>query len=191
MHVLSRAAFKGLRVLILSNTGMSWAEAALAARSTPCLEELHVCQNNLTRLDGGDMRVEGADAGATPPAGDAATGAGAAGAGAGSAPAAAGATSEVVAGLPHLRVLNLAENRISSWAEVARLGRLPRLEHLLLHHNLLEDVAYAAEGAGATDGEAKRPFAALKSVDMSDNRCVRWRVALGTSLPCPALRTTP
>lgn len=160
-------------MLILSNTGMSWGEAALAARSTPCLEELHVCQNGLTRLDGADMRQEATGSDGAAPAAGAASGAGAAGAGAGSAAAASGVVSDVVTGLPHLRVLNIAENSISSWAEVARLGALPRLEHLLLHHNLLADVTYATPADGAAD--AGPAFSSLKSVDLSDNQCVGRR----------------
>ena len=138
-----RPSFKGLRILILSNTGLPWGEAMRAGQAMPSLEELHMCQNHVALLDGSDARGEESESKTT-----------------------------VQESFPQLRVLNLAENDISSWAEVARLGHLPRLQHLLLHHNQLASVEY---------DQAEEPalFPHLDSIDLNDNVYVMtWLTAV-------------
>ena len=127
---------------------MSWAEASALGGALPCLEELHVCQNNFAVFDGSDARLEG-------------------GSGEGERES---KTEDFVSGFEQLRVLNLAENAISSWVEVGRFARLPKLQHILLHHNALTNIAYTT-----SEESSVVPFACLQSLDVNDNM---WVAAL-------------
>jgi len=121
-------AFKSLKVLILTNTNMTWGEVSSIDTAIPQLEELHLNKNNLTDFDlpmttyaswsvnQGDRTRD-----------------------------ARGAAGKPLIGFENLKKLNLSENRFNDWRQIWRLGWLPKLETLLINHNELESVDYLGE----------------------------------------------
>ena len=126
-HLLS-GAFPNLKVLILTNTNMTWGQISSIDKAIPQLEELHLNKNNLSDFDlpmttyaswsvnQGDRTRD-----------------------------ARGAAGKPLVGFSKLKKLNLSENRFSDWRQIWRLGWLPSLESLLINHNELESVEYLGE----------------------------------------------
>ena len=126
-HLLS-GAFPNLKVLILTDTNMTWGQVSSIDKAIPQLEELHLNKNNLSDFDlpmttyaswsvnQGDRTRD-----------------------------ARGAAGKPLVGFSKLKKLNLSENRFSDWRQIWRLGWLPSLESLLINHNELESVEYLGE----------------------------------------------
>ncbi len=121
-------SFKALKVLILTNTNMTWGQVCSIDTAIPQLEELHLNKNNLSDFDlpmttyaswsvnQGDRTRD-----------------------------ARGAAGKPVIGFEKLKKLNLSENRFNDWRQIWRLGWLPSLETLLINNNELECVDYLGE----------------------------------------------
>lgn len=124
------SGLSSLQTLVLNECGVGWQQAVAVARLLPSLRELHLCGNRLASLQlppdaaGGDgIAAQAADGGSP---GD--------------------ASALLAAAFSRLEVLDLEDNELSSWADVALLRHLPRLASLLLSGNRLAGVQYDAGG---------------------------------------------
>ena len=87
---------------------------------------------------------------------------------------------DAVTGFTQLTLLNLSENAISEWAEVAKFGSLPRLQRLFVSDNRLTSLALPAGASGASAGGAgsltatSSLFPCLDTLSMSNNAVARW-----------------
>lgn len=72
--------------------------------------------------------------------------------------------------LPQLRVLDLDDNALDDWQQVASLQQLPSLTRLQLNGNALRSITPSVQApqCGAT------PFAALASLSLGGNRIDSW-----------------
>ncbi|CAG9463197.1 unnamed protein product [Pedinophyceae sp. YPF-701] len=118
-----------LRTLVLNACNLTWPEVEAVAAAVPLLQELHLCSNSLTSLEGP------------------ARGAGA------------------LAAFDKLKRLVLDRNPLHDWAEVARLGTLPSLEHLQLNDTALTHV-------GRAEGDAA--FPALRALLVGNTKVSEW-----------------
>lgn len=186
--------FASLRVLVLSNTALTWRDAAAAARQMPTLEEMHVCGNGISSLS--EVDEPSNDVGAAARAADEAE-----------LNPAEDDGFEYTTGLESLKVINLSDNALSAWTEVWRLSRLPKLENLLLSDNRLTKLQYwpvgtaaaaaatgtaspeeTAAGSGSGSGSGSGlgtggdtasvvnvvPFASLSSLSVNHNAIAGW-----------------
>ena len=158
---LMESAFLNLKQLVLSNTGTRLSHVARMEHRgfLPCLEELHLACNELRVLDpeehhtDDDVKHEqGSYAYWTQQQ-----------------------MKETiknrnpqfyVQGFRNLKVLDVGENKISSWSEIWRLARLPKLEVLYAHGNDFSTIEYE-EGPEAIDGDAA-VAEALKATDEAE-----------------------
>ncbi|PIK32956.1 putative tubulin-specific chaperone E, partial [Apostichopus japonicus] len=72
--------------------------------------------------------------------------------------------------LQELELLNLEGNDISSWDEVLTVGRLPKLQTLILNANKLPDICFD----DASPRERTRYFPQLKSISLNYNEITEW-----------------
>lgn len=80
-------------------------------------------------------------------------------------------------GLENLDALNLEGNELTSWAEVAKLGKLTKLQRLHLGGNRLDIVRYPAFGGSGSVSDEKinpAPFQNLSGLFLADNKIVDW-----------------
>ncbi|EFN56852.1 hypothetical protein CHLNCDRAFT_144451 [Chlorella variabilis] len=168
------ASLAGLQTLVLNGCGVAWPQAVAVAQLLPTLRELHLCANGLASLHlpaavgrsgcdvasaaeaaaGISLLLLGAPAAAAPGSGSSS-----------SSRSSQGAAALLAAAFGRLEVLDLENNALSSWADVALLSTLPCLRSLLLSGNRLEEVRY--EGG----------FTALRALLLGGNRLGSWEAA--------------
>jgi Leucine-rich repeat (LRR) protein len=136
----------GLRTLVLNACGVEWQQAVAVAPALPSLQELHLCGNRIPSLQLPDsVRPQGA----LPAAGSSGSSVGGAGTGSSGGSESPRCTASLLAAaFPSLEVLDLEDNCLCSWADVALLRTLPRLRSLLLSGNQLTEVRYSG-GTGS------------------------------------------
>lgn len=112
------AALPGVRVLVLSGTGTSFAEvhSMAASGALPALQELHLCANGIRTLGASGEGKDDDHATPVDPA-----------------------------SFASLTTLNLADNAIESWTQVWRLRFLPKLSTLIISDNRIAQVCYGPE----------------------------------------------
>ena len=123
-----RGSFPSLRVLVLTDTNVSWGEVAAIDEAIPNLEELHLAKNGLSSFDlpmttYAEWSVNQGDRTRD----------------------ARGAAGKPLVGFKKLKMLNLSENLFDDWRQIWRLGWLPALEYLILNENQLESIEYLGE----------------------------------------------
>lgn len=157
----AEASLASLRCLVLNGCGVGWPQAVAVGRQLPNLRELHLCGNGISSLALPVAALQGAPEGAA--CAQAAGAAGAAGSeqGASPGPASSPAAALLAAAFPQLQLLDLDENELSSWAELATLGALPALRSLLLSGNRLAAVEY-------TGGEGHKAKASCAGAGQRD-----------------------
>jgi Leucine-rich repeat (LRR) protein len=131
-----------LHSLVLNGCGVSWPQAVAVAQLLPNLRQLRLCSNGLCILQlphGQALEAAAAGAGKLSLNDENNSGGSDGGSSDGS------HTSELLAAaFANLELLDLEDNAIACWAEVALLSRLPRLHSLLLSGNRLQTVQYTS-----------------------------------------------
>lgn len=163
--------FPALRVLVLSETALTWEETCRLDTLAPGLEELHVTRNGLAQLVTVPATFNRATGHVTADA----------------------ATSFVGGVFRNLKTINISENQLSDWGQVYALSRLPALSWLLASDNGLTELwAEACAGsqpardassppAGGAGGEAAAgsaaqadgsaaPFSRLEQANLTGNK---------------------
>ena len=126
-HLL-RGSFPALKVLVLTDTNMTWGQVASIDEAVPHLEELHLNSNKLSSFDlpmttYANWSVNQGDRTRDT----------------------RGAAGKPITGFNCLKKLNLSQNEFNDWRQIWRLGWLPALETLLLNDNQLEAIEYLGE----------------------------------------------
>lgn len=192
------ASLAGLQTLVLNGCGVAWPQAVAVAQLLPTLRELHLCANGLASLHlpaavgrsgcdvasaaeaaaGISLLLLGAPAAAAPGSGSSS-----------SSRSSQGAAALLAAAFGRLEVLDLENNALSSWADVALLSTLPCLRSLLLSGNRLEEVRY--EGGEERQEGARTPLLALLASSAYKAHCSPATFpAAGLQAP-PALPSLP
>ena len=93
------------------------------------------------------------------------------------------ADTPAVTGFAKLNLLNISDNELSRWADVAKFGVLPRVQSLFMSNNRVttlnpgDESASAGAGAasaGAGSSAAPSLFPVLETLSMSDNAVSEW-----------------
>lgn len=147
LHLPSLAAsapllpLAALRTLVLNACDVEWQQAVAVAAALPALRELHLCSNRIASLQ---LPANALTQGPSPVAGSSGSAAGKAGEEAsGSSRSLCWAASLLAAAFPSLEVLDLEDNLLGSWDDVAPLSALRHLSSLLLSGNQLTEVQYS------------------------------------------------
>ncbi|KAL4854293.1 Tubulin-folding cofactor E [Chlorella vulgaris] len=156
-------ALASLQSLVLNGCGVSWPQTVAVAQLLPNLRQLRLCSNGLSSLQlphGQALEAAAAGAGKLSLNNENNSGGSDGGSSDGS------HTSELLAAaFANLELLDLEDNAIACWAEVALLSRLPRLHSLLLSGNRLRTVQY-------TSG-----FDSLTALMLGSNQLGSWEAA--------------
>ncbi|KAL4529327.1 hypothetical protein Ndes2526A_g04121 [Nannochloris sp. 'desiccata'] len=120
-----------LKTLVLNNCGIRWSQVVFSlSRYLPHLTALHLCRNNITKLEMPSEVLDGKN----------------------------NASTEEVHVLlarkfPKLETLDLEDNLLSEWNEIAeQVHALPRLKTLLLSGNFLKTITYPCTRRDSTVG---------------------------------------